>query len=62
MNRIYDWFGGRKMFTFFLLLIINSFLAVMGKFKPGFGEFCIYLYAVVVLGNVGSKFGKKIDN
>jgi hypothetical protein len=55
MKKIYDFCSGRKMFIFFLLLIINSTLAVIGKFDGNFGNFCIMLYGVVVVGNVGSK-------
>jgi hypothetical protein len=55
MKKLYDAMGGRKMFIFFLLLIINSILAGIGKFDGNFGDFCIMIYGVVVVGNVGSK-------
>jgi hypothetical protein len=55
MKKVYDWFGGRKMFVFYLMLIINCGLAAAGKFDGNFGNFCIMLYGVVVVGNVGSK-------
>lgn len=62
MTNFYKWWGGRKVFIFYLLLLLNAILAATGKFRPEFGNFCIMLYGVVVAGNVGSKYGKKHED
>jgi len=59
MKKVFDFVGGRKLTVFFLLLIINSVLAAMGKFSAEFGNFCIMLGSVYVVGNVGVALGKK---
>jgi hypothetical protein len=56
---IYKFFGGRKMFIFYLLLLINTVAYFTNQFSTEFGYFCIYLYGVIVMGNVGSKIVKR---
>ena len=56
MNKVYNWFGGRKLFYFNLLLLANIFLLLKGSWVEGFGYFCIGLYAVVVAGVETTKY------
>lgn len=58
MNRIYKFFGGRKVFFFLLLLGLNTYLKESGNWSTEFGSFGIWLYAVVVLGFEGNKLVK----
>ena len=58
MGLVYSFFKGRKMFIFFLLLVINAILAGLGKFSADFGSFCIMLSGVYVVGNVGEKLSE----
>ena len=65
MNKFYKWFGGKKMFVFFLLLFINILALCYGKFSDQFANFCLMLGGVYAVGNVGEHFangGKDVRN
>ena len=56
MKYLYKFFGGRKLFFFFLLLSINTYVLLQTtKWTEGFGYFSVFLYAVVVSGLEGNK-------
>jgi len=60
----YKWCGGKKMFVFYLLLIINIILCWFNKYSDDFGKFCLMLGGMYVLGNVGEHFagrGKNVE-
>lgn len=56
MKNIYSFVGGRKMFVFYLILCINAVAVFYDKYTSEFGNFCVMLGSMYVLGNVGSKF------
>ena len=56
MASLYKAVGGRKVFIFFLLLLVNTVALFLDKFNSEFGNFCVMLYSVIVIGNVSSKF------
>lgn len=58
MNRIYNFFGGRKLFYFNFMFITNLLALLGGRWQEGFGWFSIGLYATVVLGIEGNKYIK----
>ena len=63
MGKIYSWFGGRKMFVFFLLLIINTAIFLLHKsFDEKFGDFCIWLGLVYMGVNAVGKFSGKNES
>jgi hypothetical protein len=62
MNKIYNWFGGRKIYYLNLILLINTLLLSYDKWNEGFGWFTVGLYATVVLGIEGNKFIKTKSN
>lgn len=56
MIKIYNWFGGRKIFFFYLLLAVNVyFLKWTDKWTEGFGYFTVFLYATIVVGIESNK-------
>jgi len=59
MLSIYKMLGGRKMFVFYLLLLINAVAFFLNLFSSDFANFCIMLFSVVIVGNVSSKFTKE---
>lgn len=58
MGKLYSFCGGRKMAVFYLLLSINTVALFINKFSSEFGNFCILLGSVYVLGNIGAKFSR----
>lgn len=58
MTGIYKFFGGRKMYYFHLLLIVNAAFLAVGKWTEGFGYFSIGIYVTIVIGVEGNKFIK----
>lgn len=64
MKKVYDFFGGRKLYYFNLLLVLNFILAINNKWVAEFGYFCIGLYGVAVAGVEASKLikGKAASN
>lgn len=58
MQCLYNFFGGRKLFYFNLLLVVNYVSLLLGKWQEGFGWFSIGVYSVVVAGIEGNKYIK----
>jgi nitrate/nitrite transporter NarK len=56
MEKIYKFFGGRKLFCFYILLLINVIALFTNKFDSEFANFSIMLGSVYVIGNIGAKF------
>jgi hypothetical protein len=56
MNKIYKIFGGRKMYYFNFIFIVNVILVMINRWVDGFGWFSIGLYGTIVLGIEGNKF------
>lgn len=61
MNCLYNFVGGRKIFFFLLLLLINVILYIKGIWDDKFGSFCIWLYASIIVGIEGGKVNKKFE-
>lgn len=59
MIKLYKWFGGRKIFFFLSLLIMNTLILLStDKWTDGFGWFTVGLYATIVVGVEGERFIK----
>ena len=58
MKPIYDFVGGRKMFVFFLLIILSGCLWFFNRFITADELFRFWEWTTValVIGNLGSKF------
>jgi len=55
MNKIYNWFGGRKVFYMVLILLLNFVLVLAGKYNNDFASFCNILIGSYIIGNVAHK-------
>ena len=56
---LYDFFGGRKVFFFIILLSLNTYILLCTeKWSDGFGWFTAGLYSLIVLGVESNKFIK----
>jgi hypothetical protein len=62
MNRLYNFFGGRKLFYFNFMFLTNLIALLNNSWVDGFGWFSIGLYSVVVLGIEGNKYIKGRTN
>jgi len=60
LNKIYNWCGGRKVFIFYLLLMLNFGLTCADNFNDAFANFCILLGASYLAANVTQKGVQKI--
>ena len=58
MYKLYHFFGGRKLYYFNFMFIVNLILILLEKWDEGFGFFSIGLYATIVLGIEGGKYVK----
>ena len=59
MKKIYDFIGGKKLFAFYLVLLVNIFLMCFGKYTESFANFCIMLSGTYMVGNVGHHFAER---
>jgi hypothetical protein len=67
LRPFYYFFGGRKLYYFNMLLIINVWLKYIDKWSEAFGYFTLFLYCAIVLGIEGNKvikgkYGKEDHN
>ncbi len=56
MRKVYNFFGGRKLF--FALLLLSTaivFVAVDKAEFPDFSQFIMWVFGIYSVGNVGSK-------
>jgi len=56
MKPIYDFFGGRKAFIFYLIFFTSILLQWKDKFDPKLGDFLIFLYLIFSGANIGNNF------
>lgn len=56
MNKAYNFFGGRKMYYFNFIFMVNVILVMINRWNDGFGWFSVGLYGVIVGGIEGNKF------
>jgi predicted Na+-dependent transporter len=63
MNKIYDIFGGRKMFFAIVLLIIASAFVFFDKTDfSGWSEFIKWVFGIFALGNGAEHIGNLFKN
>jgi hypothetical protein len=55
MEKIYSWFGGRKLFFGLLLFVIATMLFVFSKQTDfeGWSELVMWIFGIYAVGNVG---------
>lgn len=59
MNRMYKFFGGRKLTIFFTIFTVNCLILLLtNKWSSEFGWFCVGAYATIVAGIEYEKRGK----
>lgn len=59
MNRLYNFFGGRKLFYFNFMFLTNLIALLNNKWVEGFGWFSVGLYATIVAGVEANKYIKR---
>lgn len=56
MRKVYDFFGGRKLFVALFMLITAIVFVVIDKAKfSEFSQFVMWIFGIYAAGNIGSK-------
>lgn len=63
MKYLYKFFGGRKLFYFNFIFLLNFIAVIESTWVEAFGYFSVMLYTTIVLGIEGNKVIKgKYEN
>lgn len=61
MNKLYDFFGGRKLTFAILLMVVSGGFVFFNKFTAQeWVEFMIWVFGTYAVGNVGEHLSKRI--